>query len=132
MPPPSSPSLMPLRHKPRTVLIVEDDVDARESVADLLRDEGFEVLTAGDGVEALEVLMRVPPPSAVVLDLSLPRMGGLELLERVREQERLSGLHVCVLSGQSELPSDVELAVSKPLLVHRLVQLQKWLDGCLR
>lgn len=130
--PSSSPHLVPVRHNPRTVLIVEDDVDARESVAELLRDEGFEVLTAGDGVEAVEVLMRVPPPSAVVLDLSLPRMGGLELLEWVREQERLSELHVCVLSGQSELPSDVELAVSKPLLVHRLVQLQRWLDECLR
>jgi CheY-like chemotaxis protein len=129
--PPSSPNLVPVRHTPRaTVLIVEDDEDSRESVAELLRDEGFEVLTAGDGVEALEVLLREPPPSALVLDLSLPRMGGLELLERVREHEGLSAVHVCVLSGQPELPSDVELAISKPLLVHRLVQIQKWLDEC--
>jgi CheY-like chemotaxis protein len=127
----SSPQLQPDGHSPRaTVLIVEDDDDARDSVAEVLRDEGFEVLTAADGVIALELLCREPPPSAIVLDLSLPRMGGLELLERVREQEALANLHVCVLSGQPELPQDVELAVSKPLLVHRLVQIQKWLDGC--
>lgn len=129
--PSSSPALESLRHTPRgTVLIVEDDEDARESVADVLRDEGFEVLTAGDGIEALELLAREPPPTAVVLDLSLPRMGGLELLERVREREALAQLHVCVLSGQPELPRDVELAVSKPLLLHRLVQIQRWLDTC--
>jgi DNA-binding response OmpR family regulator len=131
--PSSSPELAPDRHTPRgTVLIVEDDEDARESVAEVLRDEGFEVLTAGDGVEALELLMREPPPSAVVLDLSLPRMGGLELLERVREHDALSRVRVCVLSGQPELPDDVDLAVSKPLLVHRLVQIQRWLDDCFR
>jgi DNA-binding response OmpR family regulator len=112
------------------VLIVEDDQDAREAVADVLSDEGFEVLTAGDGVHALELLSRVPPPQAIVLDLSLPRMGGLELLARVREKEALAELHVCVLSGQSSLPDDVDLALHKPLLVHRLVQIQKWLDDC--
>ncbi|MDF3069592.1 MAG: DNA-binding response regulator, AraC family [Polyangiaceae bacterium] len=129
--PSSAPELFPVGHAPRaTVLIVEDDEDARDSVAEVLRDEGFEVLTAGDGIAALELLSRIPPPSAVVLDLSLPRMGGLELLERVRAQEALANLHVCVLSGQPELPSDVELAISKPLLVHRLVQIQKWLDEC--
>lgn len=131
--PPSSPELRPAGYTPRaTVLIVEDDEDAREAVAEVLRDEGFEVVTAEDGLVALEVLSRNPPPAAVVLDLSLPRMGGLELLERVRDKATLSELHVCILSGQPELPQDVDLAVSKPLLVHRLVQIQKWLNECFR
>src|SRR4051812_29486807 len=112
-----------------TVLIVEDDDDARESVADVLRDEGYDVLTARDGVEALEYLDRIPPPSAMVLDLSLPRVGGLEVLQRMREREYLAQVHICVLSGQRELPTDVELAIHKPLLVHRLVQVQKWLEA---
>jgi DNA-binding response OmpR family regulator len=116
--------------KRATVLIVEDDDDARESVAEVLRDEGYDVLTARDGVEALEHLERIPPPTAMVLDLSLPRVGGLEVLERVRAREDLAGVHVCVLSGQPELPSNVDLAIPKPLLVHRLVQVQKWLQSC--
>lgn len=113
--------------KRATVLIVEDDDDARESVADVLRDEGYDVIMARDGVEALEQLNRIPPPAAMVLDLALPRLGGLEVLERVRAREDLAGVHVCVLSGQPELPSNVELAIPKPLLIHRLVQVQKWL-----
>lgn len=114
-------------HKRVTVLLVEDDDDARESVAEVLSDEGFDVLTARDGVEALEQLDKSPAPSALVLDLALPRMDGREVLRRLRERESLADLPVCVLSGEPELPSDVDLAVPKPLLVHRLVQIQNWL-----
>lgn len=110
-----------------TVLLVEDDDDARESVAEVLSDEGFDVLTARDGVEALEHFERRPAPAALVLDLALPKMDGREVLRRLRLRDSLADLPVCVLSGETELPSDVDLAVHKPLLVHRLVQLQNWL-----
>jgi CheY-like chemotaxis protein len=114
-------------HKRVTVLLVEDDDDARESVAEVLSDEGFDVLTARDGVEALEHFDQLPTPAALVLDLALPRMDGREVLRRLRLRESLADLPICVLSGEAELPRDVDLAVSKPLLVHRLVQIQNWL-----
>ncbi len=129
-PPPTTSTNEDGRNKHVTVLIVEDDDDARESVADLLRDEGFDVLTARDGVEAMEQLSKHPRPSALVLDLSLPRLGGREVLRRVRAQQDEPRLPICVLSGERELPADVDLALSKPLLVHRLVQMQNWLRDC--
>lgn len=119
-----------------TVLVVDDDDDARDSVADMLRDEGFGVRTARDGYEALEAIALEPRPAAMVLDLSMPRMGGREVLSRLQGKGDLAKIPVCVLSGEllnaSELPLGATLAIPKPLLVHRLVQIVEWLRECSR
>lgn len=67
-----------------TVLVAEDDRDIREVLADLLRDEGYTVLTAGDGVEAMESIAR-DHPDVVLLDLWMPRKSGGEVLEELHE-----------------------------------------------
>jgi OmpR family response regulator RpaB len=59
-----------------TVLVVEDEVLSRELRADLLVKDGREIVTASDGEEALECLSRIPRPSLVMLDLTMPRMDG--------------------------------------------------------
>lgn len=119
-----------------TVLVVDDDEDSRDSVADMLRDEGFDVRTASDGYEALERIALEPRPAAMVLDLAMPRMGGREVLSRLQGRADLAGIPVCVLSGElieaSELPLGATLAIPKPLLVHRLVQILEWLRECSR
>ncbi len=117
------------------MLIVDDDEDARDSVADMLRDEGFDVRTAGDGFEALERISQQPRPAAMVLDLGMPRMGGREVLDRLQGQGGdLANIPVCVLSGElldaTQLPPGATLAIPKPLLVHRLVQILEWLRTC--
>jgi CheY-like chemotaxis protein len=114
-----------------TILVVEDDDDSRENLAELLQDEGFDVHAARDGVEALDYLTVASCPAAMVLDLNMPRMGGLELLGHVRARPELQELPVCVLSG-ALLGADVpaQLVVAKPLLVGRLVELQRWLSHC--
>ena len=119
-----------------TVLVVDDDEDSRDSVADMLRDEGFDVRTACDGYEALERIALEPRPAAMVLDLGMPRMGGREVLSRLQGRGDLARIPVCVLSGElldaSELPLGAMLAIPKPLLVHRLVQILEWLRECSR
>jgi CheY-like chemotaxis protein len=119
-----------------TVLVVDDDEDSRDSVADMLRDEGFDVRTASDGYEALERIALEPRPAAMVLDLGMPRMGGREVLSRLQGQGDLANIPVCVLSGElldaSQLPLGAMLAIPKPLLVHRLVQILEWLRECSR
>ena len=119
---------------PATVLLVDDDEDARESVAEMLQDEGFEVRMAQDGFEALDRLSEQPRPVAMVLDLEMPRMGGREVLRRLQRQRDLATIPVCVLSGalheKTELPTGAALAIPKPLLVHRLVQILAWLRAC--
>lgn len=64
---------------PLDVLIVEDDRNAREALAALLREEGHRVQVAGDGTEAL-ARIQVSRPDLIITDINMPGMNGLELL----------------------------------------------------
>jgi PAS domain S-box-containing protein len=84
-----------------TVLVVEDELGVREVAERILQDFGFETLAAADGREALEVMERAGDQVAVVLlDLSMPRMGGQETLRHLRE--RRPHLPVIMMSGYTE------------------------------
>jgi len=74
------------------ILIADDDPDIREVLGDRLAAQGYEIATARDGVEALEAL-RDDRPDLAVLDLMMPRMGGMEVLQRIRDE----GLDVTTL-----------------------------------
>ncbi len=67
----------------RKAVVVDDDAEIREVLAEQLATRGFEVLTAGDRLEALLYVKR-QKPEVVVLDLMMPRLGGLEALRRIR------------------------------------------------
>lgn len=67
-----------------TILVADDDEDVRGTIAEYLRAHGFEVAEAVDGFDALLQIKRVRP-RAVVLDLVMPRLGGLEALKQIRE-----------------------------------------------
>jgi two-component system, cell cycle sensor histidine kinase and response regulator CckA len=67
----------------RTILVVDDEESLRVMLVRTLAGEGYRVLQAGDGVEALEVLEAEPDVSLVLTDLVMPRMNGLELAERL-------------------------------------------------
>ena len=67
------------------VLVVEDDADIADVLRRSLRNEGYEVRTSGDGVEALDVAAGFFP-ELVVLDLGLPRLDGVEVCRRLREE----------------------------------------------
>lgn len=67
-----------------TVLLVEDEIDLRDNIEIVLAHAGYEVLTAGDGREALTVI-EASPPDVVVSDISMPVMTGMQLLARVRQ-----------------------------------------------
>lgn len=82
-----------------TILIVEDHEDSRMMYAEFLR-ASFDVLEAGDGQHAWE-MMQAMPPALVVTDLALPRVDGYQLIERIRTHERLRDTPVVALSGFS-------------------------------
>jgi CheY-like chemotaxis protein len=79
-------SAMPL---PTTVLVVDDEASLRSLVARRLTQEGYRVLEAGNGVEALE-LIRAPDNDVrlVITDIRMPRMDGYELADRIGERAR--------------------------------------------
>jgi PAS domain S-box-containing protein len=82
----------------RRVLVVDDNVDAAESLGELLRLEGHEVRVAHDGPSALEAAA-VGRPELVVLDLGMPGMDGFEVARRLRRLPGLEGVVVVALTG---------------------------------
>jgi two-component system alkaline phosphatase synthesis response regulator PhoP len=81
-----------------TVLLVEDTELIRRIYHDKLTEEGYRVLTAGDGLEALNEL-RADNIDLVLLDLVMPRMSGLEALEAMRSDPRMQDIPVIILSN---------------------------------
>ena len=83
----------------RTILLVDDNADLREVVAELLAGEGHLVAQAGDGQQALEWCLANGAPALMVLDLEMPRLGGWELLAVMRCHPSLAGVPVVIFSG---------------------------------
>lgn len=83
------------------ILIAEDEPVLRELLTDLMVDEGYRVVTARNGVEALQ-LAGLQSPDLVISDIAMPRLDGLELVQRLREQ----GVQVPVIliSGHAARP----------------------------
>lgn len=87
------------------VLIAEDDPSVRMTLEFVLEDEGFEVLAAEDGVEALKIATS-ERPNVILLDQMMPRMNGKELLAALRSDSATSSIPVFVLSGMTRASSD--------------------------
>jgi len=103
------------------LLVVEDDANLCESLADVLRLCGYEVDTAQDGEAALRRLRDAPRPDAIVLDVVLPRMGAEAVLLRLRGAATphpavvlMSGM----IPGQDGVPEDV---LVKPFEIQELL-----------
>ena len=86
----------------KTILLVEDDDDSREAFAEILAAEGYAVVAATDGLEALARMMGGAMPSLIVLDVMLPGMDGIEFLRARRAHPRLAAAPVILLSGMGE------------------------------
>lgn len=84
----------------RKILVIEDERDIRELVRVNLEAEGFAVLEAGDGELGLALVKR-ERPAAVILDLMLPGLGGLEVCRRIRGSEATSRVPVVILTARS-------------------------------
>jgi two-component system KDP operon response regulator KdpE len=110
--------------EPRRILVVDDESQITRVLRTTLSAHGFQVRTAFDGNEALEV-MRDWPPELLITDLSMPNMGGLELCRRVRAK---SNLPIIVLSVRGEEKPKVEALdagaddyVTKPFNINELM-----------
>jgi CheY-like chemotaxis protein len=80
------------------VLIVEDDPDIREGLAEAMVDEGLTTVTAADGREALAILERTAP-GVVITDLVMPGMNGWELAAALRAMPRLAGVPILFVTA---------------------------------
>jgi CheY-like chemotaxis protein len=111
---------------PPVVLLVEDDADVREEIADALTRGGYHVVEAAHGGDALEVLRRGGPrPQVILLDWMLPVMDGMTFLTQVASNPRYTGIPVVVLSavaGMAKIPTlCVADVLAKPVRVRTLL-----------
>ena len=81
------------------ILVVDDEVNARSALAELLRDQGYDVETAADAFKALGKY-REFDPHVVITDLHMPGMDGLELLAKVREEENRAEVLLITAFGE--------------------------------
>lgn len=112
-----------------TILVADDSATMRMIVQATLTDAGWKVLTAGNGQEALEVA-KSHPVDLVVSDWNMPVMGGLQLIQGLREQEQYLDVPVLVLTTEDDVDSKMaarDLGVcgwlSKPVDPDVLVEL---------
>jgi signal transduction histidine kinase len=107
------------------IAVVEDDADAREVLAELLRDEGYDVLSFGDAAEAFAKLRGEAPPDLILLDLRLPGMDGWEFRVQQKRDPRLAQTPVIALSADQSaqaLAIDADEFLPKPPRLDALLE----------
>ncbi|KEF21404.1 response regulator [Streptomyces rimosus] len=110
------------------VLVVDDNKVIRQLIRVNLELEGFEVVTAADGAECLEIVHRVAP-DVVTLDVVMPRLDGLQTAARLRADPRTRGIPVAIVSActQAEVESGqavgVDAFLAKPFEPMDLVRM---------
>jgi CheY-like chemotaxis protein len=90
----------------KTVLIIEDEADAAELFAEMMRVSGFRVLKTSSSAPAIG-MMTAERPDIVVLDIMMPDVSGLEILRQMRDHPNLSTIPVVIVSAKS-MPADIE------------------------
>ena len=99
------------------VLVVEDDPSVRGLLHTLLSAEGYDVATASDGLAGL-VKAATTSPALILLDLMMPDLGGLRVLEELRRDPALAGTPVLVVTGKVEaVPAMRELVGDESVLI---------------
>jgi CheY-like chemotaxis protein len=105
----------------KTVLVVDDETDIRDSLREALEDEGYAVAEAANGLEALQLLPRLPRPCAVILDIIMPVMSGIEFYRAMQSDPAIADIPLVVsTSDPSRAPSGV-LLMRKPIHLSRLL-----------
>ena len=85
-------------------LVVDDSKTAREIVADILAEIGFDVLKAANGLEGLQVLQRSGKVALVLVDWVMPELDGLGFIRAVRADQALDGIKLMMVTTQTEMP----------------------------
>lgn len=108
------------------VLVADDDTDLRQTLADTLRQHGLQVIEASDGVEALLYTRRIRP-DAMILDVTMPRLGGLDIVKHIRRFDPT--IRIVVITGLMDaeitrraLAMGAVAVLEKPIAMDALVR----------
>jgi CheY-like chemotaxis protein len=106
------------------ILVVDDDPDIRDSLKEVLEDEGYTVNCVANGREALEYLHRSPRPCVILLDLMMPVMDGWQFRREQKLDPRIADIPLIVITATGKRPVliDADELVMKPLDLRRLFE----------
>lgn len=109
---------------------MDDDIDIRLTLSDILEDEGYNVTSASDGLEGIQAINNMPqPPGLIILDLMMPNMNGHEFLKVRTENEKLASIPVAYFSADTEIHSKSQEAgvesIRKPVNFGELLSVVK-------
>jgi len=109
-----------------SVLIIEDDDGVRESLAAILREEGYVVEVVGNGTDALQRLRERTHPTLILLDLMMPVMSGGEFLAVLRQTDATAAIPVVIVSAWAKEVAKVRAqsqgVVDKPISIDALLE----------
>ncbi|MBS9779362.1 MAG: response regulator [Moraxellaceae bacterium] len=101
----------------KKILVIDDSVTVRKVTSRFLKREGFDVIVAKDGVDALKVLLEYTP-DIILLDIEMPRMDGFEVATQIRHNERLKNIPIIMITsrtGDKHRKRAVEIGVNNYL-----------------
>lgn len=109
----------------QNILIVEDDMDIQELLREFLKEAGYEVMTASDGIEAMELFAK-NKYDLILLDIMLPKIDGFGVCELIRKQSQVPIIMLTALGGEEEqirgLDLQVDDYITKPFSVPILIR----------
>ncbi len=108
--------------KCKSILVADDNKDIRDTLVEALLDEGYQVIGARDGKDALEKLESMPAPTLILLDLMMPVMSGWEFLDAQKKNVKFASHQVVTISAvnptktlEKSEPLDVASSLQKPI-----------------
>ena len=119
----------------RNILVVDDDMRNVFALTTMLRDTGMEVVTAKNGIDALEKLDNMENPDMVLMDIMMPEMDGYEAMEQIREQQKYKELPILALTAKAMkgdrakcIDAGANDYLSKPIDTSKLLSMMRvWL-----
>lgn len=120
---------------PDKILVVDDEVHIRmlleQTLEELEDDHGVEILTAGDGLEGMEIISR-EHPKVVFLDIMMPKMNGYEVCRRVKDNPDLHDIKIVLLTAKGQeadkkhgLDAGAHMYLTKPFDPDKVLQVAK-------
>jgi two-component system, cell cycle response regulator DivK len=116
-----------MKFKRGPILIADDDRETREGLVEFLAQFGYEVAAAGNGQEAMDLLLGGVRPSLLIIDLTMPHVGGEDLSRYLLEDPELRHLPVVVVTGSPERlgRTAADAVLEKPVNLIALLNLVK-------
>lgn len=114
-----------MTHDRGTILVIDDETDLLELLKEVLTSEGYRVETARDGQEGLKQLAKTPP-DLIILDINMPRMGGISFYHRIADPDGHARYPLLVLTARAQLEQlfrelEVDAFMTKPFRIEDLM-----------